>query len=87
MAATTPMWFCAICPIEESPAEMISVTRAIVARGAYGPPRRAYNNNPYLPQGAQEASGPIEIAKAAREQVVAQRAPRLGTAWVSSQDE
>jgi imidazolonepropionase-like amidohydrolase len=44
------------------------VTRAIVARGAYGPRRRAYNNDATLPQGAQEASGPLEIAKAVREQ-------------------
>ncbi len=44
------------------------VTRAIVARGAYGPPRRAYNNDAQLPQGAQEASGVAEIVKAVREQ-------------------
>jgi imidazolonepropionase-like amidohydrolase len=44
------------------------VTRAIVARGAYGPARRSYNNDATLPQGAQEASGPWEMAKAAREQ-------------------
>ncbi len=45
------------------------VTRAIVARGAYGPARRDYNYDPQLPQGAQEASGVLEIARAAREQV------------------
>jgi imidazolonepropionase-like amidohydrolase len=45
------------------------VTRAIVARGAYGPARRDYNFDPQLPQGAQEASGVLEIARAAREQV------------------
>jgi imidazolonepropionase-like amidohydrolase len=44
------------------------VTRAIVARGAYGPARRNYNNDPTLPQGAQEVSGPLEMAKAVREQ-------------------
>jgi imidazolonepropionase-like amidohydrolase len=52
------------------------VTRAIVARGAYGPPRRDYNNDPYLPQGAQEASGPLEMASAAREQAAA------GADWI-----
>ncbi len=44
------------------------VTRAIVARGAYGPARRDYNNDRQLPQGAQEASGPEELARAVREQ-------------------
>lgn len=44
------------------------VTRAIVARGAYGPARRAYNNDAHLPQGAQEVSGVAEIVKAVREQ-------------------
>lgn len=44
------------------------VTRAIVARGAYGPARRSYNNDTNLPQGAQEASGVDEIVKAVREQ-------------------
>jgi imidazolonepropionase-like amidohydrolase len=44
------------------------VTRAIVARGAYGPVRREYNNDRQLPQGAQEASGPDELARAVREQ-------------------
>lgn len=52
------------------------VTRAIVARGAYGPPRRNYNNDPYLPQGAQEASGPLELLKAVREQAAA------GADWI-----
>ena len=44
------------------------VTRAIVARGAYGPSRRDYNFDRNMPQGAQEASGTAEIARAAREQ-------------------
>lgn len=52
------------------------VTRAIVARGAYGPARRAYNNDPHLPQGAQEVSGPLEIASAVREQAAA------GADWI-----
>ena len=44
------------------------VTRAIVAFGAYGPARRDYNGNRHLPQGAQEASGIAELARAVREQ-------------------
>jgi imidazolonepropionase-like amidohydrolase len=44
------------------------VTRAIVALGAYGPRRRDYNGDRTLPQGAQEASGPLELARAVREQ-------------------
>jgi imidazolonepropionase-like amidohydrolase len=44
------------------------VTRAIVARGAYGPARRNYNGDPHLPQGAQEVSGAAELVRAAREQ-------------------
>lgn len=44
------------------------VTRAIVAFGAYGPARRAYNNDRTLPQGAQEASGTAELVRAVREQ-------------------
>ncbi|HUN92670.1 MAG TPA: amidohydrolase family protein [Burkholderiaceae bacterium] len=43
-------------------------TRAIVARGAYGPARRNYNYDRELPQGAQEVSGEDEIRKAVREQ-------------------
>ena len=39
------------------------VTRAIVARGAYGPSRRSYNDLSDLPQGAQEASGANEMIK------------------------
>jgi imidazolonepropionase-like amidohydrolase len=44
------------------------VTRAIVARGAYGPVRRDYNDDARLPQGAQEASGVAEVVRAVREQ-------------------
>ena len=44
------------------------VTRAIVARGAYGPARRDYNNYRHLPQGAQEVSGVAEVVRAVREQ-------------------
>ncbi len=52
------------------------VTRAIVARGAYGPARRAYNNDAHLPQGAQEVSGVAEIVSAVREQAAA------GADWI-----
>lgn len=45
---------------------MVVVTRAIVATGAYGPPRYAYAFDP--PQGAQEASGP-DIQRVVREQI------------------
>jgi imidazolonepropionase-like amidohydrolase len=55
---------------------LLVVTRAIVARGAYGPARRAYNNDPHLPQGAQEVSGVQEIASAVREQAAA------GADWI-----
>jgi imidazolonepropionase-like amidohydrolase len=44
------------------------VTRAIVARGAYGPARRDYNGDWQLPQGAQEVSGVAEVVRAVREQ-------------------
>ena len=44
------------------------VTRAIVARGAYGPARRDYNNDRHLPQGAQEVSGVADVVRAVREQ-------------------
>jgi len=44
------------------------VTRAIVARGAYGPARRDYNGDWQLPQGAQEVSGVADVARAVREQ-------------------
>ena len=45
---------------------MIIVTRAIVARGSYGPKLSPELD---LPQGAQEASGIDEIVRAAREQM------------------
>ena len=45
---------------------MIVVTRAIVARGSYGPKLSPELD---LPQGAQEASGIDEIVRAAREQM------------------
>ncbi len=45
---------------------MIVVTRAIVARGSYGP---KLSTDLDLPQGGQEASGVDEIVKAAREQI------------------
>jgi imidazolonepropionase-like amidohydrolase len=45
---------------------MIVVTRAIVARGSYGP---KLSTELDLPQGAQEASGIDEIVSAAREQI------------------
>jgi imidazolonepropionase-like amidohydrolase len=45
---------------------MLVVTRAIVATGAYGPPRDLFSFEP--PEGAQEADGP-EIQHAVREQI------------------
>lgn len=42
-------------------------TRAIVARGAYGP-RRGFRTDMELPQGAEEASGEAEIVAAVRHQ-------------------
>ena len=51
-------------------------TRAIVATGAYGPARRNYALGWDLPQGAQEASGPAEMTRAAREQMA------QGADWV-----
>jgi imidazolonepropionase-like amidohydrolase len=51
-------------------------TRAIVATGTYGPPRRNYNAEAVIPQGAQEVSGVDEAARAAREQIGA------GADWV-----
>lgn len=44
------------------------VTRAIVAFGAYGPARRDFNGDRYLPQGAQEVSGVADVVRAVREQ-------------------
>jgi len=45
---------------------MIVVTRAIVARGSYGP---KLSSDVDVPQGAQEASGVDEVVRAAREQI------------------
>lgn len=45
---------------------MLVVTRAIVATGAYGPPRSTYSFDP--PQGAEEADGPA-LQHAVREQI------------------
>jgi imidazolonepropionase-like amidohydrolase len=45
---------------------MIVVTRAIVARGSYGP---KLSSDIDVPQGAQEASGVDEIVRATREQI------------------
>ena len=45
---------------------MLVVTRAIVATGAYGPPRPRYAFDP--PQGAQEADGP-DLQRVVREQI------------------
>ena len=44
-------------------------TRAIVARGAYGPRRTGWRPDLDLPQGAQEASGVAEVVAAVREQI------------------
>ena len=46
---------------------MLVVTRAIVATGSYGPQRSRYAFDP--PQGAEEASGPEEIARVVRSQI------------------
>ncbi|MBI1199035.1 MAG: amidohydrolase family protein [Phenylobacterium sp.] len=51
------------------------VTRAIVARGAYGP-RQGFRTDMDLPQGAQEASGVDEVVAAVREQAAA------GADWI-----
>ena len=52
-------------------------TRAIVARGAYGPARRSYPGaGADLPQGAQEVSGVDEGVRAVREQAAA------GADWI-----
>ncbi len=50
-------------------------TRAIVARGAYGP-RKGFRTDMELPQGAQEVSGEAEIVRAVREQAAA------GADWI-----
>ncbi|HEX5575184.1 MAG TPA: amidohydrolase family protein, partial [Gemmatimonadales bacterium] len=46
---------------------LITVTRAIVATGSYGPRRTDYSFEPG--QGAQEATGPEEIARVVRSQI------------------
>ena len=46
---------------------LITVTRAIVATGSYGPRRADYSFDPG--QGAQEATGPEEIARVVRSQI------------------
>lgn len=51
-------------------------TKAIVATGAYGPARKNYNPEAEIPQGAEEASGVLEVVKAVREQAGA------GADWI-----
>ena len=46
---------------------LLVVTRAIVATGSYGPSRSRYAFDP--PQGAEEATGPEEVARVVRSQV------------------
>jgi len=46
---------------------ILTTTRAIVATGSYGPQRPLYAFDP--PQGAEEASGPEEIARVVRSQI------------------
>jgi imidazolonepropionase-like amidohydrolase len=46
---------------------LLVVTRAIVATGSYGPRRQDYSFDP--PQGAEEATGPLEIARVVRSQM------------------
>jgi len=48
---------------------MLVATRAIVARGAYGP--KGFEPGVAVPQGAEEVSGVDEIARAARNQIAA----------------
>ena len=48
---------------------LIVATRAIVARGAYGP--KGFEPGATIPQGAQEVSGTDEMTKAARDQIAA----------------
>ena len=50
-------------------------TRAIVAKGAYGP-RKGFRSDVDLPQGAQEVSGDAEIVAAVREQAA------MGADWI-----
>jgi len=53
---------------------MIVVTRAIVARGAYGP--KGFEPGVAIPQGAQEVSGVDEIVRAVRDQIA------VGADWI-----
>ena len=46
---------------------LLVASRAIVARGAYGP--KGFEPGVVVPQGAQEISGPDEMTKAARDQI------------------
>ena len=46
---------------------MIVATKAIVARGAYGP--KGFEPGTPIPQGAQEVSGPEEMVRAVRDQI------------------
>jgi imidazolonepropionase-like amidohydrolase len=48
---------------------LLIATRAIVARGAYGP--KGFEPGVSVPQGAQEVSGVEEITRAARDQIAA----------------
>lgn len=54
---------------------LLVTTRAIVARGAYGP-RKGFRSDMDLPQGAQEVSGEAEIVAVVREQAA------LGADWI-----
>ena len=47
---------------------LVTVTRAIVATGTYGPARAKFRSDCCLPQGAEEASGRDEILRAVRHQ-------------------
>ncbi|MBA3346758.1 MAG: amidohydrolase family protein [Gemmatimonadales bacterium] len=53
---------------------ILTTTRAIVATGSYGPRRTDYAFQP--PQGAEEATGPEEVARAVRSQI------GLGADWI-----
>jgi imidazolonepropionase-like amidohydrolase len=55
---------------------LVVVTKAIVATASYGPGPRAYAENVFLPNGAQQASGIPEILKAVREQA------GMGADWI-----
>jgi len=54
--------------IVEGP-RVLAATRAIVARGAYGP--KGFEPGVAVPQGAQEASGVDEVVRAVRDQIAA----------------